>query len=103
MHIGRSHHTGLQVLLAGLGGFVGSFLFFVAATSMQLSGMKGQLVAGDPTANRQLPTTLNAFQGAMNGSDSIMSSMSSYGWWFMVSIGGIFLSFALFKVVRRYV
>lgn len=103
MHIGRSHHTALQIAISITGGFTASFLTFVVSSYVQVGGMRGQLVAGDPNLNRQLPTTLNTFQGAIDGNNAILHSMSSYGWWTMVVLGGIVASFIAFKFVRRYV
>ena len=91
------------VLVSVTGGFTASFLTFAVSTYVQVGGMRGQLVAGDPNLNRQYPSTLNAFQGAVDGSNSMMASMSSYGWWLMVFLGGIVASFIAFKFVRRYV
>ena len=103
MHMGRSQHTALHVIGSIVGGFLLSFGFFAGSTYVQLSGMQGQLVAGDPNLNRQLPTTLNAFQGAINGSNPMMSALTSYGWWMTVLLGTIVAAFAIFKVARRYV
>ena len=65
--------------------------------------MRGQLVAGDPTVNREFPTTLNTMHAAMDGQDSVIGALGSYGFWVAVVIGGILASFALFKLVRNYV
>jgi hypothetical protein len=102
MHIGRSHHTALEVTLSLLGGFVASFTAFTINTYHNAS-LQGQLLAGDPTLNRQMPTTLNAMKGIGDGSDPMISALTSFGWWTAVLIGGVFASFIVFKLMRRYV
>lgn len=103
MHLGRSHHTVGQIATSVAGGFAASFLAFSVTTFTQSYGMKGQLLAGDPTVNRQMPTTLNAMQGAMDGSNPMMHAMTSYAWWIMVVCGGIIAAFIILKMMRRYV
>lgn len=103
MHIGRSHHTAVQAVISVIGGFAASFFVFAASTYVQLGGMRGQLVAGNQNVNRQYPSTLNAFQGAIDGTNPMMQSFTSYGFWLMVILGGIVASFILFKMARRYV
>lgn len=103
-HIGRSHHTGLQAAISIVGGFAASFLAFSVTTyTQQYGGMHGQLLAGDPSANRELPTTLNAMRSAADGSNPILHAMTSYGWWTAVVIGGMIASVIVFKLMRRYV
>lgn len=102
MHIGRSHHIALTIGSV-IGGFAVSFLTFTTSQFIQLGGMKGQLVAGDPNINKELPTMHNAFQGVIDGSNPITSSLSSYGFWVMVSIGGIISAIIIFKILRRFV
>lgn len=100
MHIGRSHH----LLLSIVSGFTASFLTFAVATYSQIhGGIQGQLLAGDPTANRQYPTTLNAMKGTLDGSNSMVGALGSYGFWLTVILGGIVASFVAFKMLRRYV
>lgn len=100
MHIGRSHHLPISII----SGFTASFLTFTVAQYVNISGgLRGQLMAGDPTLNRQLPSTLNAMKGAIDGSDSMVSSLTSYGFWMTVLLGGIVASFVAFKMLRRYV
>lgn len=99
MHLGRNHHIALSVLM----GFTASFLLFTMSVYSSAGGMRGQLMAGDPTANRQFPTTLNAMKGAIDGSDPMISAMSSYGFWYTVILGGIVVSYIIFKVARRYI
>jgi hypothetical protein len=100
MHIGRNYH----LLVSVVSGFTASFVTFTVAKYAEVStGLRGQLMAGDPTTNKQLPSTLNAMKGAMEGSDSIMNSFASYGFWMTVSLGGIVASLVAFKMFRRYV
>jgi len=65
--------------------------------------MQGQLLAGDPTANREFPTTLNTMHAAMDGQSSVLNAMGSYGFWIAVTIGGVVASFIIFRLARRYV
>ncbi len=102
MHTGRSHH--LDVIISVFGGFASSFLAFAVTTYTGGSrSLGGQLLAGDPTVNRQFPSTLNTMQAALEGSDPIASAMTSSSWWTAVVIGGIVASFVVFKLIRRYV
>ncbi len=101
-HTGRSHHRGIEICCSAAGGFLASFLvFLVAATQSRV--FQGQLIAGDPNVNKQYPTTLNTMQSALSGGNPIASAMTSYTWWICVVIGGIFFSFIVFKLVRRYI
>ncbi len=102
MHIGRSHH--LDVIVSIVGGFAASFLsFFVTTYTGGSHSLGGQLLAGDPTINRQFPSTLNTMHAALDGSDPIANALTSYTWWTAVVIGGIVASFVVFKLIRRYV
>ncbi len=104
MHIGRSHHKAIEVIVAVVGGFSASFLTFVITTYTQYHrSLSGQLVAGDTTVHRELPTTLNMMHAAMDGRDPIASAMTNYGWWIAVLIGGVIASLIIFKLARRYV
>ncbi len=103
MHLGRSHHTIGQMVVSLCGGLAASFLTFTVTTFTQNYSMKGQLLAGDPSVNRQMPTTLNAMQGAMDGSSPMIHAMTSYGWWVMVIIGGFIAAFIILKMMRRFV
>lgn len=104
MHMGRSHTAG-EIVTALVGGFAASFLTFVVTTYTQYYGhnMQGQLLAGDPTMNREFPTTLNTMHAAMDGQNPVLESMSSYGWWTLVIIGGLIAAFIILKLMRRYV
>lgn len=103
MHLGRSHHSAAQIAVSLCGGFAASFLTFAVTTFTQNYDLKGQLMAGDPSVNRQLPTTLNAMQGAMDGSSPMIQAMTTYGWWVMVIIGGFIAAFIILKMMRRFV
>ncbi len=95
------HDLGLSLI----GGFAASFLAFSFSTYTQHFGViqKGQLVAGDVVANRELPTTLNAFRSAADGSNPLIASLTSTSWWVAVMMGGFVAAFILFKWMRRYV
>ena len=99
-------HSKLDLPIAIVGGFLASFLTFVVSTYQQ-AGMGvfqlGQLLAGDPVANRAEPTTLNTLQAAMHGEDPLLTSMSSYEWWVAVMIGGLIAAALILKLMRRYV
>ncbi len=105
MHVGRSHHLSLEIAVSILGGFTASFLAFVTVTYTQHYNafLRSQLLAGDPAKNREFPTVLNTMHAAMNGENPIVQSMGSYGWWFLVVIGGIIASCIVFRLARRYV
>ena len=104
MHLGRSHHKAIEVIVSVAGGFAASFLTFTVTSFTQTQGsMRGQLIAGDPTINRQFPTTLNMMHAALDGSDPIAGVLTGYAWWVAVIIGGIAASFIIFKLARRYV
>lgn len=99
-----STHSKLDVPIAIVGGFFASFLtFMVAAYQTTNSTFLSQLLAGDPVANREFPTTLNTLQAAVNGEDPLLTSMSSYGWWIAVMIGGLIAAAVILKLMRRYV
>ena len=104
VHIGRNHRA-TEMTIAVVGGFAASFIAFSLNTYTQYSGaaMKGQLLAGDPTANRAFPTTINTIQAAMSGSDPMVSALTSYGWWTGVIVGTAFAAFIILKLMRRYV
>lgn len=103
-HLGRSHHTAVDAAISIIGGFAASFLTFsITAYSEYSSSMRGQLIAGDPTLNRQYPTTLSMMQSGIDGTNPILQSMSSYGWWMAVLIGAIVAAFIIFRLIRRYV
>lgn len=93
-----------RTILSIVGGFAASFLTFLfSAYTRGLGSMRGQLVAGDATANRELPTTLNMMHGAFDASDPVIAALSSYTWWTVVLIFGCIASFVLLRVTRRYV
>ena len=98
MHMGRSHH----VIVSIAGGFSASFLTFFIATYGTTASQRGQLLAGDATLNKNYPTTLNMMHGAMDGTNPILQSMSSYGWWTLVLAGGLLAAFILVKMLRRF-
>lgn len=101
-HLGRSRNRGSEIVLSGIGGFLGSFMIFILG-AYQSRVYQGQLLAGDPNLNRQYPTTLNAMKSTLAGENPIASALTSYAWWTCVVVGGIVLSFVVFKLVRRYV
>lgn len=104
MHLGRSHHLGIEIAVSVIGGFAASFLTFVVTTYTRGGpGLQGQLLAGDPTANREFPTTLNTMHAAMDGQSSVLSAMGSYGFWIMVTIGAVIAAMIIFRLARRYV
>lgn len=104
MHFGRSHHLGLEIAVSAIGGFAASFLAFTLTTYTQHSGsMQGQLLAGDPTQNRNFPTTLNTMHAAMDGQSSVLGAMGTYGFWIAVTIGAVIAGLIIFKLARRYV
>jgi|GEM_PF-1449050 len=103
-HVGRSHHRGIEIALATLGGFAASFLALAfTVTSRSFRSLSGQLLAGNPEANREFPTTLNTMQSAIEGGNPILRSMTSYGWWVAIIILGVLCSLILLKLVRKYV
>ena len=104
MHMGRSHHSIAEIIGSAIGGFALSFLVLTSQVILQSSkNFQGQLLAGDPTANRNFPTTLNAMRSVSDGDNQIMQAMTSYAWWIVVIFGGIIASFALLKIMRKYV
>ena len=98
-----SAHSRLDLPIAVVGGFFASFLAVVLSIIESSSDLRGQLLAGDPAANRAFPTTLNSMQAAIDGNDPILSAMGSYGFWTLVVIGGFFATFVILKLMRRYV
>lgn len=100
------HHSKLDLPIAMVSGFFASFLTFAVSTYQQAGigvSQLGQLLAGDPVANRAEPTTLNTLQAAMHGEDPLIASMSSFGWWIAVMIGGLIAAALILKMMRRYV
>ncbi len=104
MHFGRNHRMALRIALSAIGGFATSFTAFVVTTYMQHStSLQGQLLAGDPTQNKEFPTTLNTMHAVMDGQNSILGSMGTYGFWVAVTMGAVIAGFIIFKMMRRYV
>ena len=104
MHFGSNPRMAVRIALSAVGGFAASFTAFVVTTYMQHSrALQGQLLAGDPTQNRQFPTTLNTMHAAMDGQNSILGSMGTYGFWVAVTIGAVIAGLIIFKMMRRYV
>jgi hypothetical protein len=104
MNTGSQHHRTLEMAISMVGGFAASFLTFLFASTTRLGGpIGGQLVAGDPAINAQFPTTLHTIQNTVGGNSSIMSAMTSYGWWVGVVICGFIGTIIIFKLMRRYV
>lgn len=103
MHLGRSHHMSLEIAVSVIGGFAASFLTFTVAPYMSGARHGAQLIAGDPSVNRELPTTLNMMQRALDGQNPVLSSLGNYGWWVAVVLGGIIASFIIFRMTRRYI
>jgi hypothetical protein len=102
--MGRSHHLGLEIAVSAIGGFAASFLTFTVTSFTQNNGaMQGQLIAGDPNINKEFPTTLNTMHAVMDGQNSMLGTMSSYGFWTAVMIGSVFAALIIFKLARRYV
>jgi hypothetical protein len=98
----HSPHPKLDIVISLVGGFLASFLAFAATTMQRTDYLQGQLLAGDPALNRELPTTLNVMQAAMTGNDPLVSAMGSYLWWILVMIGGLIAAFIILKMMRRY-
>lgn len=98
----RSPLSRLEVLIALIGGFFASFLAFATLTVQNTDYFQAQLMAGDPAANRTLPTTLHTLQGAMDGTDPLIAAMGSYAWWILVMIGALVAAFIILKLMRRY-
>lgn len=84
-------------------GFAASFLTLLFSAYMRgFVPMRGQLVAGNAVNNREMPTTLNMMHRSFDGTDPVIASLSSFGWWIAVIILGSILSFILFRLTRRY-
>ncbi len=96
----HSKNTTLGISIVG--GFIASFLTFLLLPLYHMTGLTGQLIAGDQAANRQFPTTLNMMHAALDGSNPMITNLSSFSWWVMVLCGAILASFILFKLLRRY-
>lgn len=104
MLFGRSPRLLLETALSLIGGFLASFLAFVFVTATEgYRSLPGQLVAGDPSLNRQYPTTLNTVQDVIGGNNAIIEGFKSELWWFGVGVGTIVAAMILFKLIRRYV
>ena len=99
----HSCSRGAQLAISIIGGFVASLLAITFAQFHSSSAWKGQLLAGDPTLNRDMPTTLNAFKNAADGTQTLMQNLSSPLWWAFVIGGGIIAAFIIFKILRKYV
>jgi hypothetical protein len=98
-----STHHSFDIPVALVGGFLASFLTF-AVTAYNQTGQSflGQLLAGDPVSNQEFPTTLGTMQASIGG-DPLISSMSSFGWWVAVMVGGLIAATVILKMMRRYV
>lgn len=96
------HSKKTVLLLSIFCGFLCSFLLMLAAPF--LTGNYGaQLIAGDPKANSELPTTLNMMHAAMDGTNPVVGNLTSFGWWIAVTMLGIIATAVFFKVLRRFV
>jgi len=74
-----------------IGGFTSSFLvFLLVALQQTVQPMRGELVGG---ANQPIPTILDT--------TPIASIMNSYSFWLYVLIGGMLVSFIIFKLMDR--
>lgn len=104
MHIGRSHHRGLAITISVIGGFLASFTTFAITVSTKHFGsMRGQLIAGESAGSRELPTTLNMMNAALDGQNPMLTAMSGYGFWVLVMIGTVVASAIIFQQARKYV
>ncbi len=91
----------MKMSMASAGGMATSFAAFLTFTVMQSGSMRGQLVAGDPSVNRQFPSTLNSLQASLTGDNPIAGAMSSYVWWTGVIVGGVVLSWVFLRMLRN--
>lgn len=104
MHTGRSHHTATEIVGSAIGGFALSFLILSSQVILQSSkNFQAQLLAGDTTTHPDLPSAINAMRSVGQGTDPIMRAMTSYAWWIVVIVGAVIASFALLKIMRKYV
>ena len=74
-----------------------AFLYLLGPQAVNLPG---QLLAGDPTLNKEYPTTLHAFQQV---TDEVHAA-SSMSFWVITIVVGVTLSFLLLKYIgNRFV
>lgn len=87
--------------LALAGGFLLSFGTMLVLPLLRSNSLTGQLLAGDPTVNRQYPTTLNMVHASISGQSTMLHNLGSMGWWMMVMVGTIVGAFFFLALLRR--
>ena len=94
--------SGAHLALSALGGIVAGFLatLFVElnASNMYL----GQLLAGNQTVNRTMPTTLNALKTVTDGTDPMITGLTSMSFWITFVVLSVISSVVLLKWMRRF-
>lgn len=95
-----THHTHLT--LSALGGIVSGFLatLFIEFNSSKI--YLGQLLAGNQTVNRTMPTTLNALKTVTDGTDPMITGLTHMSFWITFIVLSVISSTVLFRWMRRY-
>lgn len=96
-----THHT--HRTLATLGGIIAGFMatLFIEFNSSKI--YLGQLLAGNQTVNRTMPTTLNALKTVTDGTDPMITGLTSMSFWVTFVVLSIISSAVLLRWMRRYV
>lgn len=95
--------TRIRLILAVLGGFTASFLALVGNTYLQFNDQfRSQLLAGDPSLNKDYPTTLNTMHGAMDAGTAVSQMLGSTVFWVLIGFGTLLGAWILFRVMQRY-
>lgn len=93
----------LRLTLSALGGIVAGFTTTIFIQFNTSHIYLGQLLAGNQTVNRTMPTTLNALKTVTDGTDPMITGLTSMGFWVTFIVLSIIASGVLFKWMRRYV
>lgn len=86
-----------------LGGFLSGFITTVFVQLNTSHIYLGQLLAGNQAVNRTMPTTLNALKTVTDGTDPMITGLTSMGFWVTFAVLSVIASGVLFKWMRRYV
>jgi hypothetical protein len=92
-----------HLTLSALGGIVAGFITTVFVNQSQSQIYLGQLLAGNQTVNRTMPTTLNALKTVTDGTDPMITGLTSMGFWVTFAVLSVIASGVLFRWMRRFV
>ncbi len=96
------HTRTLKRFLALALGILCSYIGFWAASKASNASLRSQMLAGDITKNKAMPTTLNMFENSQAVLGGFSTSEHPYAWWTVIILCGLFLGFLLLMTVRWF-